>query len=118
MKRACASARSRSTCGRPCSKTTPRCSARSISAIEEATCNSVLDGMPSVIVQLPPSAMRSTIVTSAPSAAAVGRRRLDARLPAAATAVILAPAPVELALLPGLVLRAHDPEDEVEQPDE
>jgi hypothetical protein len=71
MKRACASARRMSTLGRPCWKTRPRDSARSISAIEEATCSSVFDGMPSVIVQLPPSAMRSTIVTSAPSAAAV-----------------------------------------------
>ena len=79
MKRACASARSRSTPGRPCWKTSPRDSARSISAIDEATWSSVLDGMPSVIVQLPPSAMRSTIVTSAPSAAAVDGRGVAGR---------------------------------------
>ena len=44
------------------------------------------------------------------------RRRLHARLAAAAAVVI--PAGVELALLPGLVLGAHDAEDEVEQPDQ
>ena len=49
-------------------RATPRARSR---PSRTATCSSVLDGMPSVIVQLPPSAMRSTIVTSAPSAAAV-----------------------------------------------
>ena len=60
--------------------------------------------------------MRFVILGSGP---ARGPGRLDARLAAAAaTAVVLAPAPVELALLPGLVLGAHDAEDEVEQPDQ
>src|SRR4249919_80168 len=52
-----------------------------------------------------------------PDARAARRRgRLDARL-AATAVVVLAPAALELAPLPGLVLCPHDPEDEVEQPD-
>ena len=47
-----------------------------------------------------------------------GRRRLDARLATAATTVVVIPAAVELSLLPGFVLRAHDAEDEDEQTDQ
>jgi hypothetical protein len=56
---------------RPCRKSSPTRSALSMLAIESAVCSSVLDGMPSVSVQLPPSVWRSTIVTSRARSAAV-----------------------------------------------
>ena len=57
--------------GRPCEKSSPTSSARATSSIASAVVSSVFDGIASVMVQLPPSDMSSTRVTSAPRWAAV-----------------------------------------------
>ena len=69
--RARASVRRRLTSGKPRAKSTPSSSAWLIFSIASAVVSSVLDGIASVIVQLPPSWLSSIRVTSAPRWAAV-----------------------------------------------
>ena len=86
--RARASVRRRLTTGIPRTKSTPSSSARAMSSIVSAVVSSVLLGIASVIVQLPPSCCSSTSVTSAPRNAAVAAAAYPAGPPPRITSLI------------------------------